>query len=252
MLQPNSVVPDAGANPSVPPNFSPETPFSPQQDLIGRLQGQQEQQSTLTKPAPNHFALSGLASQIVGAESSGNANAKNPNSSASGLGQFIDGTWLAMLRRYHPEINGTPQELLALRANPELSREMTEAYARENATMLTRAGLPVTPGNLYLAHFAGPGGARAVLKADPATPVETLLRPDAIKANPFLVGMTADGLRNWAEKRVGRSTRQAKMPVEMFSQPLPPVYPLNVASQEALPSQPPSPDRYLRSRRVYP
>lgn len=122
--------------------------------MIGRLQGQQEQQGQLTKQISNSYSSSELTNQIVGAESSGKANAKNPNSSASGLGQFIAGTWLDMLRRYHPEIKGTPQELLALRANPELSREMTEAYTRENATMLTRAGLPVTPGNLYLAHFA--------------------------------------------------------------------------------------------------
>jgi hypothetical protein len=36
----------------------------------------------------------GLIDSIIGVESGGNANATNPNSSASGLGQFIDSTWL--------------------------------------------------------------------------------------------------------------------------------------------------------------
>lgn len=51
MLQPSSAVPDTSANPSTNPNYSPETPLSPPQDLIGRLRGQQEEQSSYT-PAP--------------------------------------------------------------------------------------------------------------------------------------------------------------------------------------------------------
>jgi hypothetical protein len=52
---------------------------------------------------------------------------------------------------------------------------MTEAYANQNQAILSKAGVPVTPGTTYLAHFAGPGGAVKVLQADPNAPVE--IRP---------------------------------------------------------------------------
>lgn len=41
----------------------------------------------------------GLMRRIIKAESGGNANAKNRNSSASGCGQFIAGTWAGTLRQ---------------------------------------------------------------------------------------------------------------------------------------------------------
>lgn len=41
----------------------------------------------------------GLMRRIIKAESGGNANAKNKNSSASGCGQFIAGTWSGTLRQ---------------------------------------------------------------------------------------------------------------------------------------------------------
>ena len=41
----------------------------------------------------------GLMKRIIKAESGGNANAKNRNSSASGCGQFIAGTWSSTLRQ---------------------------------------------------------------------------------------------------------------------------------------------------------
>src|SRR3954465_6247001 len=107
----------------------------------------------------------GLIDSIIGAESGGNPNAKNPLSSASGLGQFIDSTWLSTIRSARPDIaqGKSDAELIALKSDPNLSREMTGAYAAQNGAILSNAGHPVTPGNTYLAHFAGPQGAVSVL-----------------------------------------------------------------------------------------
>src|SRR5581483_2792886 len=105
----------------------------------------------------------GLIDQIISVESGGKSNAANPNSSAAGPGQFIDGTWLDMLARHRPDITGSRDELLALKNDPALSREMTAAYAGDNAGILSKAGLPVTAGTQYLAHFAGPQGAVGIL-----------------------------------------------------------------------------------------
>lgn len=150
-----------------------------------------------------------LVSGIIGAESSGNPNAQNTQSSAGGLGQFINSTWLDMLRKYRPDLAELPRgEQLQLKFDPQLSTEMTGRYAQENSDILSGKGLPVTPGSLYLAHFAGPQGAIKALSVDPATPIDQVMTPAALRANPFLATQginTAGDLINWAGRRVGPS-----------------------------------------------
>lgn len=146
-----------------------------------------------------------LLDNIIAAESGGNPNARNPNSSATGAGQFIDSTWLEMMAKHRPDLvsGKSPQEILALRSDPALSREMTGAYAADNAGVLASAGFQPSPGAVYLAHFAGPQGAVKILGADPTTPVSSILGEKAVNANPFLKGMSASALQEWANKKVG-------------------------------------------------
>jgi hypothetical protein len=152
----------------------------------------------------------GLVDSIIGVESGGDPNATNPRSSASGLGQFIDGTWLATIKQARPDLaqGKTDAELLALKTDPQLSREMTEAYANQNQAILTKAGVPVTPGTTYLAHFAGPGGAVKVLQAAPNAMAGDVLGSAVVKANPFLAKMTARDLQAWADRKMGGSSPQ--------------------------------------------
>lgn len=159
---------------------------------------------------------------IISAESGGDPNARNPNSSAVGLGQFTAPTWIDTITAARPDLvqGKSPDEILALRNDPQLSREMTAAYAAQNSGILSKAGLPVTPGTQYLAHFAGPGGAIGILNADPATPIEGVLSSKAVAANPFLKGKTAGDVIAWANGKVG----QAPMPI-VPSQPAPQVAP---------------------------
>lgn len=155
----------------------------------------------------------GLADQIVTAESGGDATAKNPRSSATGAGQFIDSTWLDQVAKYRPDLAGLPRDqILALRNDPNLSKEMVQHYADENGAKLRAAGLPDTDGTRYLSHFAGPGGARAVLSADPSTPVVQVLQPGQVAANPFVQPMTAGQLVDWANRKVGGGAPTMKMP----------------------------------------
>lgn len=164
-----------------------------------------------------------LADRIIGVESGGRAIG-NPRSSAFGPGQFIRSTWLDVVKRNRPDLaqGRSDEDLLALRGNPILSRQMTDAYARENGQRLTAAGFEATPGNTYLAHFAGPAGALGVLRADPAAPLGPILGEQAMKANPFLATMTAGQLRSWADKKMGA--------------PIPPqAIPLPAAEPEASP-----------------
>lgn len=152
-----------------------------------------------------------LVDQILGVESGGNPNARNPRSSAAGAAQFIDSTWVDMLARHRPDIKGTREELLALKMNPQISREMTAAYAAENGQTLARAGLPVTDGTSYLAHFAGPKGAVSLLTADPSAPVESILGNAAVAANPFLKGKTAADVVALANQKMGQAPVAAKI-----------------------------------------
>jgi hypothetical protein len=178
-----------------------------------------------------------ITDQIVQAESGGDATAQNPNSSASGPGQFIDKTWLATVRAHRPDLAGqSDDDLLALKTDPDLSRQMTAAYAADNQAILAKNGLPVTPGNTYLAHFAGPGGAVKVLQADPNTPVSQILDPAAISANPFLRGMTAQQLQAWAAHRMG-----AQQPQMVASAAPAPGAPLSLAPPPAVPQAAPAP-----------
>ena len=155
-----------------------------------------------------------VASRIIVVESGGDANAKNPKSSATGAGQFVDGTWLDMIREYRPDLAGLDDAaVLALRTDPMLSREMVSRYAERNADMLRSKCLPVTPGTLYLSHFAGGAGAIAVLSADGDADAASVMadadarafitRARIVEANPFLRSFTVADLRHWADRKMG-------------------------------------------------
>jgi hypothetical protein len=159
-------------------------------------------------------AIDAVVERIIGVESHGDPNAKNKRSSATGLGQFLDETWLDMIRAHRPDLaKGRSQdEILELRRDAKVAREITARFTQRNAEMLGKRGLPVTPGTLYLAHFAGGAGAVAILlameNADAALVMATAdatgrtNREKIIKANPFLERFTVADLRNWAERKM--------------------------------------------------
>ncbi|MGR9413175.1 lytic transglycosylase domain-containing protein [Rhizobium leguminosarum] len=154
---------------------------------------------------PSKFTPGNVVDKIIGAESGGNANAKNPNSSATGAGQFIDSTWLATVKSHRPDLfqGRSAAEVLELRNDKALSREMTSYLANDNADFLRNQGVNPNGGDIYLAHFLGPAGAARVIKADPGATVESVVGQDVVNANPFLKGMTANDVRSWSAKKMG-------------------------------------------------
>lgn len=165
-------------------------------------------------------AVSRFVDNVVRAESGGDRYAKNPNSTATGPGQFIESTWLDLFRKYYPAEaeNMVRQKILDLRNDPEVSRRLIEAYARENASLLRQAGVAVNEAALQLSHFLGPQGAVNVLRAAPNTPVSQLLSPDAIAANPTILGYgaTAGDVIRYAEQRT-RALQGEKQVVDELS-----------------------------------
>lgn len=195
-----------------------------------------------------------LSDLIIAAESGGNPYARNPRSSAAGLGQFIDSTWLDMITKYRPDLieGKSRDQVLALKTDPALSRSMTDYYAAENAAKLQGAGFPATSGSQYLAHFAGPQGAIGLLSADKSVPVASVLGPKVMQANPFLSGMTAGDMLQWADRKMGGPVPQPAQAAPVAPQQSPmdatatagatpspsPGMPLDLASFMAAPSAP--------------
>ncbi|RWN59625.1 hypothetical protein [Mesorhizobium sp.] len=170
-------------------------------------------------PAHSGDAVDVVTDKIIGVESGGNPNAKNPRSSASGVGQFLDSTWVQTIRQHRPDIAAgkSAAQLIALKSDRALGREMTKAYQQDNADYLANRGLVTTPGNIYLAHFLGPGGAVSVLKADPNTPVVNIVGQDVVRANPFLAGKTAADTIAWSNKKMGGASGPAGAPDPRFA-----------------------------------
>lgn len=132
------------------------------------------------------------------AESGGNPNARNPNSTASGLYQFTQGTWYDMIRK-RPDLGLTPDG----RFDPQQQEKAMQAFTDQNAGVLANAGIPINPANLYAAHFLGAGGARSVLAQPDNVPMPVAVGPEVVKANPFLANMTVGDFKNWTAKKMG-------------------------------------------------
>ena len=132
-------------------------------------------------------------------ESSLNPNAKAPTSSAAGLFQFIEQTWLGTVKThgakhgygayadqithgrdglYHVN-SGARKQVLGLRYDANASAVMgAELTAGHAAYLKGRIGRNPTQGELYVAHFLGPDGAANLISASQN-------RPNAIAANLF-------------------------------------------------------------------
>lgn len=141
----------------------------------------------------------------------------NPASSARGQFQFIDPTFVDEFKRNFPDIARglSDRQILGYRNSTlpdgrSVEEVLGEAHTNRNARELEKSGFEPNGANLYLAHFAGLGGARRLLRADPNAPVESVLDKDAIDANPFLKGKTVGQIRQWAADSLDYSPGQAR------------------------------------------
>jgi len=159
-------------------------------------------------------AVNAVVERIIAVESDGDPNARNSRSSATGNGQFLNDTWLELIREFRPDLirGRSESETLELRRDTKLAREITTRLVERNATTLRQRGLPINAGAVYLAHFAGTAGAVAILSApDSADAASVLAGADAtgrtkrqqlIKANPFLEHLTVADLKVWADRKM--------------------------------------------------
>jgi hypothetical protein len=143
-------------------------------------------------------------------ESSLNPTAKAQTSSATGLFQFIESTWLEVMKDEGPRLGYQKyadaittdgdgdlvikdkqlrEEVLELREEPQIAADLAAAFTRKNGAYLyERFGRMPSPGELYIAHFMGARGAAAFFEAGLADPdqVAAKLFPKQAKANPTI------------------------------------------------------------------
>lgn len=146
--------------------------------------------------------------QKASQESSFDPNAKASSSSATGLYQFTQQTWLQMVKNYGGKYNlGTyadhismdsngvahvsdpswKQAILNLRKDPTASAEMAgELDVQNQIALKNNVGGKIGGTELYLAHFLGAGGASDFLNEmhDDPKQVAADVLPDAAAANP--------------------------------------------------------------------
>ena len=140
-------------------------------------------------------------------ESGYNPDAKARTSSASGLFQFVDQTWLGTLKkhgakygyaryadlisqgadgRFHVQGDEARKAVLALKMDPHAASLMAGELASDHASYLRgRVGRSPTSGELYAAHFLGPQGSARLIEAANHTPGANAasMFPDAAQAN---------------------------------------------------------------------
>ena len=139
-------------------------------------------------------------------ESALNPAAKAPTSSAAGLFQFIEQTWLATLKKTGARhgygqyadliqqgsdgrwrVSGSARNVVMdLRFDPRAASLMAGELTASNAAYLKgRTGQTPTGGDLYAAHFLGPAGAASLIEAVRARPGSSAvaLFPQAAAAN---------------------------------------------------------------------
>jgi hypothetical protein len=140
-------------------------------------------------------------------ESGLNPSARAGTSSATGLYQFIEQSWLAVVKKHGSEHGlgwaadsigrgangrlgvsdpGTRQAILALRNDPAAASLMAAEHAGDNkASLEGKLGRAATGTDLYMAHFLGLGGASKFLskmQSDPDANGAALF-PSAARAN---------------------------------------------------------------------
>lgn len=180
-------------------------------------------------------------------ESNLNPSAQAPSSSAKGLFQFIEQTWLSTLKEqgtalgYAPYANAISRQpsgqyavidprmygrIMDLRADPTANALMAGAYTRANAGKLSeRFGRAPSEGELYIAHFLGPNGAMRLIdlaESRPYTPAAALF-PGPARANPsifFDSRGNARGAKDVYKTLLGRYGTARGAPADVANQPV--------------------------------
>ena len=190
--------------------LGPAAPPAPKVPTFAAIQGNQPSgkiAGLIASAAQQYGQDPATLTRIAQIESSLDPNAKNPNSSAGGLFQFIDST----ARQYG----------LSNKFDPAASADAGARLARDNANGLRNAlGRDPTPGEIYLAHQQGLGGAIKLL-SNPNARAADLVGAEAVRLNGGNPGMTAAQFASLWDRKMGLPGGSAPRGVAMTMPALP-------------------------------
>jgi len=113
---------------------------------------------------------------------------QNPESTANGVGQLLDKTFINTVAAHRPElmVGRTPDQVVALKNDPTIATQMFELHTADNAAALTKAGIPVTPTTLDGMHWFGEPTFKQlwnINQNNPNTPLSSVLSEEILKPN---------------------------------------------------------------------
>jgi hypothetical protein len=189
-------------------------------------------------------------------ESALDPGARARSSSASGLFQFIEQTWLGLVKSDGPRLglghqasaiqtraDGTHvvsnptarQAILNLREDPKVASVMAGAFTQKNReTLMQELGREPSAGDLYAAHFLGARGAAQLIETAQHSPTRPAARdfPEAAAANRSIFFDGSGRARGAAEVRKLLSAGHPDMPAVTAAPAFAPDKPLTFASQD--------------------
>jgi hypothetical protein len=113
-----------------------------------------------------------LLMAIADKESNFKLKVKAKTSSATGLFQFIDKTWMKAIKLFGNQYSQVPREkILSLRTDPYISALFAAKMLKKDGEELAdKIGRELTAGETYLIHFLGPDDAEKFMKTAETTP----------------------------------------------------------------------------------
>lgn len=130
---------------------------------------------------------------------------KARSSSASGLYQFIHGTWLGEGGKWGSDMS---QAFGGLRPSAEEQLARAKTFTAKNAAILRQKGIPINKASLYAAHFFGVFTAARVIQADVSERADLIAGEAATKANPsILLRKTVGQFLTWLHGKTGEWAR---------------------------------------------
>lgn len=148
-----------------------------------------------------------LMAVMAAIESGFRSTVKAGTSSATGLYQFIDGTWKTMIRKYGAKYGIDPNTPAT---DPRANALMGAEFLKENANALKGVKANLTDTDMYLAHFLGAGGAKKFLSAD-QNAIAAQVMPKEAAANKSIFYDQSGRPRTFAEvyAEINRRVRSA-------------------------------------------
>ena len=175
-------------------------------------------------------------------ESSLDPAARAGTSSATGLFQFIDSTWLQVVKEQGPALGfqreadaierradgrfvvsdpARRREILDMRLDPRASATLAAAFTTQNAQTLRQSlGRDPSEGELYAAHFLGANGAARLVTMAERTPNASAAEafPDAAEANRRIFHRRGGEARTASEVLGLLANGHGQAPVQLMAQ----------------------------------